>query len=132
MVSTDGIPHDVAAFLQDDVESVRELEALLLLRAQPRVWSAQQVSRELRSGVTWSEQQLEGLRAKGLLEVAPADSGEPGFRYAPRDPRLDDVVGRVADLYSRREHTVIELIFGQPRRDSVRSFADAFRIRKDR
>src|ERR1044072_2981542 len=66
-VSTDGIPEDVAAFLQSDIESVRQLEALLLLRAQRRSWSARDVSTELRSGVAWSEQQLEGLRAKGLL-----------------------------------------------------------------
>jgi hypothetical protein len=131
-VSTDGIPADVAAFLRSDIDSVRQLEALLLLRAQPRVWSAQQVSSELRCGVVWSEQQLEGLRAKGLLEVAEAAGGAPGFRYAPREGRLNTIVSQVADLFARREHTVIELIFGEPRRDTARSFADAFRIRKDR
>jgi hypothetical protein len=132
MGSTEGIPADVVSFLREDIESVRQLEALLLLRADPaRAWTPEQVSAELRSGVPWSRQQLEDLRAKGMLEAASAIGGEPAFRYAPASPQLGRVTAAVAELFVRRKTTVIKLIFGRLEDDSLRSFADAFRIRKD-
>ena len=132
-MSTDGIPADVARFLSEDIESVRQLEALLLLRRDAeRAWTPEEVSAELRSGVGWSARQLEDLRAKGLLEPTAATTGDPAFRYAPSTAGLRELADVVADLFARRKTKVIELIFGPGDTDSAQSFADAFRIRRDR
>jgi len=120
-------------FLRDDVESVRQLEALLFIRrGAGRAWTPEQVSAELRSGIGWTTQQLEDLRAKRLLEAAAGPHGEPAFRYAPADGRLAAIVDAVADLFTRRKTTVIRVIFGDADSDALRTFADAFRIRKER
>jgi predicted ArsR family transcriptional regulator len=131
-VSTDGIPSDVARFLREDVESVRQLDALLLLSADAaRPWRAEQVSGELRCGLGWTVQQLEDLAAKGLVEHTAGQDGQPAYRYAPRDHGLQTIVATVTELYQRRKTAVISLIFGEPSRDSARAFSDAFRLRRE-
>jgi hypothetical protein len=112
---------------------VRQLEALLLVRNDgARAWTAEEVSAELRSGLAWTLQQLEDLRAKRLLVAAAGPGGEPAYRYAPADRGLASIVDTVADLFSRRKTTVIRTIFGSADEHSLRSFSDAFRIRRDR
>jgi hypothetical protein len=104
---------DVLRFLRHDVASVRQLETLLLVRANaPRAWTAEQVNAELQSGLTWTRRQLDGLHAKGLLEVRRDPEGPPAFRYAPTSGELATVVDAVAELFARRRTRVIELIFG--------------------
>jgi len=121
------IPQDVARFLHEDIESVRQLEVLLHLRAgAPRAFTAEEVSTALRSGPAWTAQQLEDLRAKRLLEELPGQP--PSYRYRP-DGDHDALVDSVEHLFARRKSKVIEVIFAGP--DPVRSFADAFRIRRD-
>lgn len=132
-MARDEIPQAVARFLQDEVESAREVEALLLLREAPnRAWTPEGLAREMRSSPGWAAQQLEGLRDKGLVETAPDTSGAPGYRYHPARDEQESMVASLAELYARRKNTVIALIFGQAERDPVRSFSDAFRIRRDR
>jgi hypothetical protein len=107
----DDIRSEVERFLHEDIESVRQLEVLLHVRAgAPRAYTADEVSAELRSGPVWTAQQLEDLRAKGLLE----ELREPpaAYRYAPGDHAA--LVDEVESLFARRKTTVIELIFGGP------------------
>ena len=121
------IPEEVKRFLYEDIESVRQLEVLLHVRAgAPRAYTAEEVSAALRSGPAWTAQQLEDLRAKGLLEELSEQP--PAYRYAP-GPGQSALVDTVDRLFARRKPKVIELIFAGP--DPVRSFADAFRIRRD-
>ena len=121
------IPEDVARFLHEDIESVRQLEVLLHVRAgAPRAYTADEVSTALRSGPAWTAQQLEDLRAKSLLEEIPGQP--PSYRYRPGSAQ-DALVDSVEILFARRKSKVIEVIFAGP--DPVRSFADAFRIRRD-
>jgi hypothetical protein len=64
--------------------------------------------------------------------LAAAAEGTPAqFRYAPRTPDLAGAVEELAQAYADRRVSVIGLIFAKPT-DKLRSFADAFRIRKDR
>ena len=65
---------------------------------------------------------LAGLRAAGLLDEAS--------RYAPSSEELRRHVATLAQAYDRRPVTLVRLIYAL--RDSkIRSFADAFRLRKD-
>ena len=125
---TDQVPPQAARFLGEQVESVRQLEVLLLLRSEPgRSFEPREVSETLSSSPAWAAQMLEDLRDKRLV-AATGDA----YRYAPADAALASTVDTVADLYARRKTTVVSLIFGGPGDDPIRSLADAFRIRRER
>ncbi|MGH2942292.1 MAG: hypothetical protein ACRDLN_05920 [Solirubrobacteraceae bacterium] len=130
-VSPEEIPAHIVRFLRQEMESVRELETLLALRASAATRTTDSLAAELRSGVRWTEQQLEGLRAKGLVRIAQDESGAPSYRYAPGTTDLAAIVDAVADLFAKRRSTVIRLIFADTDQDVLRSFADAFRIRRE-
>jgi hypothetical protein len=125
---TEGIPADVESFTRQFITSVGQLEVLLLLhRTAPQAWSGEAVARELRTSSASASAKLEDLKAAGLVGVA--DPALPTYRFHPR--RADDarLVGDLARAYSTRSVTVVGLIFSRPS-DSVRSFADAFKLRR--
>ena len=108
-----------------------QLEVLLLLAGQPgRAWSAPDLAQQLRIDAAWVEGELRGMAGRGLAAVS---EGPPPaqFRYEPRSPEQAAAVAELAQAYADRRVTVIGLIYSKPV-DKLRSFADAFRIRKDR
>ena len=121
-----GLPEDVSRFVTQFMESVEQLEVLLLLRRSPgRAWSAGEVARELYSHPTSVIQRLQLLLGQGLLR----EHGQGFFQYAPRSAELDRTVGALAELYRERRVAIITLIASKPL-ENVKAFADAFRIRK--
>jgi hypothetical protein len=125
------IPQDVVLFLRNQIESVRELETLLALRASATTTTAHALAAKMRSGARWTEQQLEGLHAKGLVAISADGEGPPHYGYAPRDAELQALVDGVADAYDRRRSTVIRVIFGDSGQDVLHTFSDAFRLRRE-
>ena len=127
MADDNDIAAHVRAFIAERVDSVAQLEVLLLLHARPdRGWTARDVAAELRIDPNWAERQLAELPRRALA----AASGE-SYRYAPATAELADAVAGLAKAYAERRVTVINLIFSRPA-DTLRSFADAFRLRKDK
>lgn len=123
------LPDDVRRFLAANIGSVAQLEVLLLLRSsRDRAWCAAEVSRALYTAPEMMADLLADLAEKGLLEVAHAS--DTRYRYAPQIEGVDEVVGRLADLYKQRRVAVISLIYAEPV-DKAQRFADAFRIRKE-
>lgn len=122
------LPGDVKAFLIERVHSLLTLDLLLLMRADPaRSWSLSDLSRELRCGQDWLDAELPALVNQGLLLEA-----EPGrFRYNKSSTAADSILAWLADSYPQWRFSIIQAIYGEPT-DPVRSFADAFRLRKDR
>lgn len=110
-----------------------QLEVLLLLAAAAeagKVWTAKDLAQQLRIDEAWVDGQLRAMGTRGLVRVT--DGGPAAeFLYEPRTPELRDTVAELALAYADRRVTVIGLIFSKPV-DKLRSFADAFRIRKDR
>lgn len=116
-------------FLQSAVPAVEAAELLLLLRREStRAWSAAEIVAALAPGVTLREEEaahyVEAFRARGILEL----DAERRARYrsaADADPH----VARLEKVYRERPVTLIRVIYGL--RDSkIRSFADAFRLRR--
>lgn len=120
-----GIPDRVAQFIQAHISSVEQLETLLLLRTDPgRPWSSREVGASLRTLPESIDLRFRDLQEHGLVEP----DGE-GWRIAAAvDGR---VVDELADCWKARRVAVIGLIFAEPGDDPARSFADAFRIRRD-
>jgi hypothetical protein len=51
------------------------------------------------------------------------------YRFRPQTPELDQITRRLAACYREKRTTVITLIFSRPA-DAVRSFANAFKLKK--
>ena len=122
----DGIPVEVRDFILDHIGSIAQLEALLLLRANPgERWDAASISKRLYMSERDVEPLLAQLCADRLLSFA-----EDTYRYAPEPEERRLVVDRLALVYARQLIPVTNMIHEKQRR--IREFADAFRLRRDR
>lgn len=126
-----GIPESVRALVSERIESVAELEILLLLRERrERMWDAHDVAKELRTSAELAEAMLGRLSRSGLAAVEVDAEGRPCFRFAPVSPALQRASDEAAAAYSTHKTALIALIFSGPT-DSIRGFADAFRVRSE-
>lgn len=129
-VTDQDIPDNVRALIASHISSVVQLELLLLLHAQPaRERTPADISQELRIDAGWVTGQLRVLCSAGLLVCN--EGPNPSFRYWAARPELHDAVEGLARAYAERRVTVIALIFAKPL-DPIRSFTDAFRLRRDK
>jgi hypothetical protein len=123
-----GISEEVKRFLAGNIDSILELEILLLLRAQSaRAFAADELARELKIDAAWAAEQLARFATRGFL--ARTDATPIQYRYAPSGPELDITIAAVAEAYATHRVTIVSLIFSKPV-STIRSFADAFRIRQ--
>ena len=120
------LPDDVRQFLHQNIDSVEQLEVLLLLwRTPERGWSSEEVATAIYSHPSSIVRRLTLLLGQRLLRER-----EPGcYQYAPHTAELHETVTRVDHMYRERRVAVITLIASKPI-ETVRAFSDAFRIRK--
>jgi hypothetical protein len=125
----DDFPADIQQFVAQNIESLAQLEILMLLRQQPqREWDPAEVARLLYTAVEMCASQLADLARRGFLLCTPAPN--PRYRYQPASEELSQSVDRLAALYAERRVAVITLIYSKPV-NKVQTFADAFRLRKE-
>lgn len=125
-----GLPEDVKQFLQEHISSVAQLEVLLLLRSEPeRQWTAEQVAKALYTTPEMVAEQLSELSRRGL--AAASEDTELHYRFWPATPELDGQAAVLDRAYKERRVAVITYIYSQPV-EKVRTFADAFRLRKEK
>jgi hypothetical protein len=116
---------DVRAFLLKHIDSVGQLEALLLLhRERERRWNAGEVARRLYTSEADASGILAHLCESGLI-AAEGDA----FQFAPMTAEMAASVDNLAITYARHLIPVTNIIHSKPRR--VREFANAFRLKKD-
>ena len=119
------LPADLRAFLTTHIDSIAQLEALLLVHASPdAVWDAQSMSKRLYISEQEARETLEHLARYGLIAPEPN-----GYRYAPQSDQLATTTDLLADQYKRHLIPITNLIHAKPRR--IRQFADAFKMKKD-
>lgn len=127
---TDALDSRVERLLIDHVDSIAQLELLLLLHGRPAEGlTAAAVARELGMAPAWTATELANLASRGFLRTAGSDTA-PTFRFAPEQGELAEAVDAVARAYRERRLTVVERIANKPSRH-ILGFADAFRLRKD-
>ncbi len=118
-----GLPPDVQRFLAQHIDSVEQLEVLLLLqRTAPRDWSSAEVAAELRVAALSVETRLDGLQARGF-----ATRAQDRYHYEQATGTAE-VLRRVADAYRERRVAVISYIFNKPD-NNLRALADAFKVK---
>jgi hypothetical protein len=127
-MSTQAIPDEVRALIEQHISSVAQLEVLLLFfRTSPRTWDAAEVARELRIDAGSAGGLVTDLSARGFLGP---DQAAPGrHRYAPSSPSLSSAVPALETCYRERRVAVITQIFAKPP-EPLRQFAEAFRLKK--
>jgi hypothetical protein len=122
-------PPDIKQFIADNIDSIAQLELLLLLRSQPaKSWTADEAASALYAAPDVIALQLADLQSKHLLA---AGSQESSVAYRPQTGELAHLVDRLAELYRDRRVAVVSAVYSKPV-DKIRSFADAFRLRKDK
>jgi hypothetical protein len=120
------IPDHIREFIGSTVKSIWSLEALLLLRVSgDKIWTAAALSIELRGAVQLAQDILDGFLRAGILTRDDA-----GYRYAPADRRVEGLIDELAKLNVAYPLAVAKEVIRAPN-DKIRTFVDAFRIKKD-
>ncbi|HSN32519.1 MAG TPA: hypothetical protein VLU41_07525 [Ideonella sp.] len=121
---TDPLPEDIRQFVLDHVDSIAEMEALVMLtRESDRSWPLEQVVARLYIAPADAERTLERLRSAGL-----AERGAEGWRAATVGGPRAGTLARLVELYATHLIPITNLIHGKSSR--IRQFADAFQLRK--
>ncbi|BDU16644.1 hypothetical protein [Lysobacter auxotrophicus] len=113
-------------FVVARIRSVPMLEALLLVRSSAEEWRVPKLVARLYLPEARVMTLIEELCSEGL---ASFDDGM--VRYAPSSRDVDEMVSRIAAIYSRHVVAVTELIHSALERQA-QDFADAFRLRRDK
>ncbi|MEK2690552.1 hypothetical protein [Bdellovibrio sp. GT3] len=115
---------EIKNFIRKHIHSVTLLDVLFLLKAnEQRSWTPEEVSLEMRSNPGYARSQLLELVAMDLLR-------EENGSYRYHNGELGELAGKLEVLYSTRRSTITNFIYSQPI-DSIRDFANAFKIKKD-
>jgi len=122
----DLVPDALRDFINRYIDSIAQLEALLMLRSSPAEgWDAGKIAKRLYIGEQEAAEVLARLSGDGFLSCT-----EGVYRYSCSVPEQQSMVDQLAAVYSRHLIPVTNLIHAKPRR--IREFADAFKFRKDR
>ncbi len=120
------IPMDVLELIVTHIDSVAELEALLLLSRDPEArWDAEKMARRLYTSEKESMNILSHLSEHGFLRRF-----EDGYSYGCLRKDLHESAGKLAKVHARHLIQLTKIIHGKS--SHARQFAEAFRLRKDR
>lgn len=123
------IPDNVLSFIDGAIDSVPELEALLLLRQdEPRLWSEVDLSARIYISREEARRVLETLCRRDMFVV---EGDPPRFRFSPAKAGARELVAEVASAY-QRHLTSIAILIHKKSSASVREFARAFDLKKGR
>jgi hypothetical protein len=124
-VQESGVPGPVRRFIAGHIESVGQLEVLLLLRAAAdKEWTTDEVARAVVTQRASAGGWLEQLRTDGLVTLVAER-----YRYSPPNADVERAIDELAESYAKYRVAVIGLIFSKPS-EHVRDFPEAFRLRR--
>jgi len=119
-----GLSRDVENFLIKNLDSVAELEGLLLFHREGGQYHAPALARRLYISEPAAEEVLKALDKRGFLVFDPAH----GYSYSPKDENLARSVVELAEVYTKYLIPITNLLHNK-RGSAVQQFADAFRLR---
>ena len=124
------IPARVLQFLAQRIDTVPQLEAVLLLWEDPqRLWSEEELAGRIYVGRAVAATILQSLQRQQLVTSEPGPAVR--YRYNPQWDPSGEVMAEVAAAY--RRHLVPLATFIHSRASTaVREFARAFDLKKDR
>lgn len=121
-VNEEGIPAAVLNLIASSIDSVSEMEALLLFREEDgRSWTAPQLAARLYISEAEAGRVLNALKRRKLI------AGEDPYVYQPGEQQ--EAVDELAAAHRRRLIAITKMIHAKP--THLNHFADAFRLRKE-
>jgi hypothetical protein len=129
MVGPAELPGEVVRFITREIESLEQLELLLLLMQAPdRWWDAASVASALGSREDVARRTLDRFASRNLLAIRV--TADVRYQFQPGEEGLQRTMTLFAEAFRTNRLAVLQLVTGRPQR-SIRDFADAFRIRHD-
>ena len=124
-----GYSPEVKSFLLANIDSIAQLEVLLLVWATPnQKCSCENIAERLYITQEDAAPFLSKLVTRGLIEVT--DTQPHLFQYRSSSEELRRIVDQVADVYAIYLIPVTNFIHGKSKRN-IQDFADAFKMKKD-
>lgn len=127
MANDADFPEELGALIQECVPNLEAAETLLLLFHQrDRQWTVADVIAGLHPTVTTDgavRKYLDTFVGRGMV----SRKGDEAWQYEPSSAELHTLVEVLDRAHKRRPVTLVRLIYNL----KIRSFADAFRLRKD-
>ncbi|HUN84308.1 MAG TPA: hypothetical protein VMU48_08005 [Terracidiphilus sp.] len=127
----EGLPdrEEVDRFILDEIDSVPELEALLLIwNSRPKDWSSDEMAKALYDKADSTQGILRSLVQRGLIAE---ETGSRGLYTAISDSPEKEAMLTALDRIYRREIVRISTMIHSKASRAVRDFARAFRFKKD-
>lgn len=120
----DYIPQAVQEFLLSRIDSIAQLEALLLLYGERgRAWDCPEIARRLYISEATCTEVLTALSRHALV-IKDGTS----FRFNDQEPELAKTIQRLSEHYAKHLIPVTNLIHSKPRR--IHEFAKAFKLKE--
>lgn len=125
------LPEDTKRFLEANIDSLDQLEILRVLGEDPqREWRAIDLADAVQAAPQTIGTHLAVLQGRGLLSLQTRDA-ELFCRHGPANAELTERVESLLQVYRERPVTMIKLVYAAAR-DPLRTFADAFRLKKEK
>jgi hypothetical protein len=129
MRSEDEVPGRVLRFLEDNIETVPQLETLLMMSEEwNRSWPIAEVASRNYISEQRAQETLNALQRRGLVS---AEESPHHFRFNPATNEVRALVAELARSYQKNLSRITTLIHSKPSM-SIKEFARAFDLKKDR
>jgi hypothetical protein len=122
----DCVREEVDRFIIDEIDTVPHLEALLLLwNSRPREWSLEDMAKALYTSPEAARTIVADLERRRFVILSDKE------RFLYRSSEKDGLIEGVDRIYRREVVRISNMIHAKPSA-SLREFARAFRLKKDR
>jgi hypothetical protein len=123
------IPAHVLRFLRENIDTVPQLETLLMMREErDRRWLVADVASRNYIAEHRAADTLNSLQRRGLVT---SDESPPRFRFDPATDEVRALIDDLARCYQKNLSRITEFIHAKPSA-SIKEFARAFDLKKDR
>jgi hypothetical protein len=123
------IPEPVLHFIAEKIDTVPQLEALLLMWGDPsRAWQCEELAARIYVRQEICSEILQTLQRRELIA---GEGSPPTYRYNPAWDAKGELMTQLAETYRRHLVQVATFIHSRGP-SSVREFARAFDFKKDR
>jgi hypothetical protein len=129
-VSESGFSDELDKFIAVEINSLEQLEILLLLSGNPhKWWTAQGVYEVVKSSPQSVQERLQQMVERGILRLE--GQGEVRYQFGATEGDIWRTITELREAYKERSVKVVQAIYSKPP-DAVQEFARAFRVRKDK
>ena len=129
MDSGNEVPANVLRFLEKNIDTVPQLETLLMMSETPdRRWLIADVASRNYITEQRASDTLNALLRRGLVSL---EESPLAFRFNPATDEIRAAVADLARYYQRSLSRITEFIHAKPSA-SIKEFARAFDLKKDR